>query len=140
LSITMEIDWAHGVVEFRVSGAMTPMAIVDGLAMLRASPQGQKLRAIVWDMRGTSLDNLDVEGLAATLQATPLPDSAVPNLRIAAVVDEGKGVKIATEWIEMGRSLDVVERQVFLLVADARAWARQSTVLDEPTPLPLAQM
>lgn len=139
MSIAMEIDWAHGVVEFRVSGAMTPMAIVDGLALLRASPQGQKLRAIVWDMRGTSLDNLDVEGLAATLQATPLPDSAVPNLRIAAVVDEGKGVKIAKEWIEMGRSLDVAERQVFLLVEDARAWAKQGSIHDEPTALPLAR-
>lgn len=130
----MEIDWANGVVEFRVTGPLTPMVIVDGFALLNASPQNHALRGIVWDLRAADISNLDAAALTAGLRGNPLPETIVANLRIAAVTevsDTPDGRDIVQHWIAVGKSLDVADRRVFSRLHDAREWIKQNTTGEE---------
>lgn len=133
MSVAMEIDWDKAIVEFRVSGLMTAMAIVDGFALLRASPQGLKLRGIVWDLRGADFSQFDPEALGPALRASPFPETAIRNIRIAAVADLRAAAEIGERWIAVGKTLDIADRCVFECIDDAREWVRTVAGNDEPT-------
>ena len=126
----MEIDWANGVVEFRVSGPLTPMVIVDGFALLNASPQNHGLRGILWDLRAADVTNLDAAALNAGLRWNPLPETVVAKLRIAAVTEvkqRSDGQDMVQHWIDIGKSFDSADRRVFSHLREARAWIKQNT-------------
>ncbi|RVU34698.1 hypothetical protein EOI86_17755 [Hwanghaeella grinnelliae] len=106
------------------------MVIVDGFALLNASPQNHGLRGIIWDLRSADITKLDAAALTAGLRGNPLPETIVANLRIAAVteVDEESGRKdVVQDWITVGKSLDVANRRVFSRVHEAREWIKQNT-------------
>lgn len=126
MSISMEIDWAWGMVEFRVSGRLTPMVIVDAFALLNAGPQVAKLRGIIWDVREASLVDLEADGISAALTASPFPGNAIDDFRIAAVTEDVDGPDVAATWIRIGRSLDDADRKLFKCVDEARAWVRNA--------------
>lgn len=125
MSVSMGIDWSNSIIEFHVSESLTSMTIVDGFALLNAGPQVARLQGIIWDVRQADLSSLDADALSAALKASPLPENAVPNIRIAAVAGDDMAVDVGRTWILVGRSLDDAERRVFNRIEDAREWVRE---------------
>jgi len=125
----MEIDWVNGVVEFRVTGPLTPMVIVDGLSLLNASPRNHALRGILWDLRAADVTKLDAAALNAGLRWNPLPETVVAKLRIAAVTEveqRSGGQDMVQQWIDIGKSFDSADRRVFSGLREARQWIKQN--------------
>jgi hypothetical protein len=126
----MEIDWPNGIIEFRVTGSLTAMAIVDGYALLSASPMNRALRGIVWDARAADFKTLDAETMRAALRANPLPTDILQNLRIATVLSEEfwtEAQDLGRDWVEVGKSLDIADRRLFQNLQEARDWVTQNT-------------
>lgn len=125
----MEIDWANDVVEFRVSGPLTPMVIVDGYALLSASPQNYALRGILWDLRSADTTGLGAAALAAGLRGNQLSETIVAKLRIAAVTEvkqESGDQGLLQQWIDVGKLQDSADRRVFSCLYEAREWINQN--------------
>lgn len=120
----MQIDWAWGIVEFHVEGRLTPMVIVDGFALLKASPQVATLRGIIWDVREADLSNLDAAGLSAALRASPFPDNVSIDFRIAAITRDEYAESVGATWIAVGKAIDTADRKLFRHLEDARNWAK----------------
>ena len=122
----MELDWVNGIVEFRVTGPLTAMVIVDAFALLNASPRNQALRGIVWDLSTADISNLNTDALRAALRARPMPDNVLDTLRVAAVTEASMGTDgedVGDRWIALGKMLDGAERRMFQNLQDARIWA-----------------
>lgn len=125
----MEIDWVNGVVEFRVSGPLTPMVIVDAYALLNASPLNYALRGILWDLQAADITRLDAAALAAGLRGNQLPEALVAKLRIAAVTEveqEFGDQSLFQQWIDVGKLRDSADRCVFSCLYEAREWISQN--------------
>lgn len=105
------------------------MVIVDGYALLSASPQNYALRGILWDLRSADTTGLDAAALAAGLRGNQLSETIVAKLRIAAVTEvkqESGDQGLLQQWIDVGKLQDSADRRVFSCLYEAREWINQN--------------
>ena len=123
---SMKVDRDRGIVEFAITGTVTPAVIEKTLPQFREYSLPFVFCGFVWDLRNADISELNLEALREALQKQPLSVPSRQDMRSAAVLDQRYDGGVGKLWVISGEVYDRVERKVFTDIEAAREWVSLS--------------
>ena len=116
------IDSARAQIELRLVGLVGGAEFAWGIQQIESACRQQRVENAVWDLRKADLSQLSFAVIRGTVEDWPSP--ALPDDARIAVVAGGELDQILLQlWREAGYHRDKRQRQIFLNIEQARAWA-----------------
>jgi len=116
------IDSARAQIEIRLDGLVGGAEFAWGMEKIGSASHLQEVTNVVWDLRKADLSELNFAIIQGTMKDWPSPD--LPDDARLAVVAGGELDQILLQlWREAGFHRDKRQRQIFLNIEQARAWA-----------------